>query len=218
MRGLLFGMAAMGTGGAAFWAGSAGPDFDRVIDRSPLAVYAAFSELAQEGEITEPATEETPSLTRRVVKVHGTSITVEFLINDRPAVEAELNFEPGPEGRGTRLTAEFDVDPQEFGSAFETEAGVALALVPDSFIDNQFAQFMDEMVDDIEAGRPLAPLGLDDFGVRRERTAGSSVESRRFEAMRSQREAVAPTARATPMVDPNEAARAHVRGDGMGSR
>ena len=217
MRGVLFGMRRWGRG-AAFWAGNAGPDFDRVIDRPPLAVYAAFSALAQEGEISEPATEGMPSLTRRIVKVRGESITVEFLFNDRPAVEAELHFEPGPEGRGTRMTAEFDVDPQEFGSAFETEAGVALALVPDSFIDNQFAQFMGEMADDVEAGRPLAPLGLDDFGVRRESQSGSSVASRRREAELSQRDAVAPTMRARPMVDPNAAARAHVSGERMGSR
>lgn len=218
MRTMLCGVAALGTGGAAWWAGSAGPDFDRFVDRPQMNVYAAFSALGQEGEITEPASEGMPRMTRRIVKVRGESIKLEFLFDDRPALEAELNFAPGPEGRGTRLTAEFDLDPQEIGSAFKTEAGVALSLVPDSYIDNQFSQFMEEMVEDIEAGRPLSPLGLDDVGVRRGGHADSSAASRRFAAEREQREAVAPMVRATPMVDPNEAARAHVRGDSNAGR
>ena len=163
MRTMLVGLAAMGVGGTAFWAGSPGPDFDRQLNKSPMEVYAAFSALGEEGEISQPGEDGAPRVTRRVVKVPGESIEVEFLLENRPVLDVELNFEPGAEGRGTRLTAEFDIDAYELGSAFETEAGIALSMVPNSYLDAQFASFMDDMADDIEAGRPLPPLGLGEF-------------------------------------------------------
>ena len=203
----------MGLGGTAFWAGSPGPDFDRQMSKSPMEVYAAFSALGQEGETTEPGHDGSPTVTRRVVKVPGESIQVEFLLENRPVLDVELNFESGAEGRGTRLTAEFDIDAYELGSAFETEAGLALSMVPDSYLDAQFANFMDDMADDIEAGRPLPPLGLHDSSVRRKRSTASSVEGRRSQARMEQRAASAPMVRPRPMVDPDAAARAHVRGE-----
>ena len=55
---------------------------------------------------------------------------------------------------------------------------------------------------DIEAGRPLPPFDLASSGVRQARPVGSSVTQRRNIAERECRAAAAPTARATPMVDP----------------
>ena len=98
MRSIMFGMAACATGGAAWWAGSPGPDFDRFIDRPPISVYAAFSALGNEGTVTEPASGDTPSMTRRITKIGGQSIKLELLLEDRPVMEVELNFAPGPDG------------------------------------------------------------------------------------------------------------------------
>jgi len=154
-------------------------------------------------------------VTRRITKVTGESLKLEMLLDDRVVVEAELNFEPGPGGHGTRMTGEFDVNASAVGSAFETEAGVALSLVPDSYFDNQFAQLMDEMADDVEAGRPLDPLGLGKAGVRRQQlSTPSSVEGRRSQMRSQQHRASAPAQRARPMVDPNQVARQHVRSNG----
>lgn len=218
MRAMLLGLAAMGAGGTAFWAGSPGPDFDRQLTKSPMEVYAAFSALGEEGEISQPGEDGAPSVTRRVVKVPGESIEIEFLLENRPVLDVALNFEPGAEGRGTRLTAEFEIDAYELGSAFETEAGIALSMVPNSYLDAQFAGFMDDMADDIEAGRPLPPLGLQESSVRRKRSAASSVEGRRSQMRMEQRAASAPMVRPRPMVDPGAAARAHVRGEIDASR
>lgn len=219
MRSIMFGMAACATGGAAWWAGSPGPDFDRLIDRPPMNVYAAFSALGNEGTITAPAEGETPRMTRRITKVMGQSVKLELLLDDRLVMEAELNFTPGPDGRGTRVTGEFDVNASAVGSAFESEAGVALSLVPDSYFDNQFAQLMDEMADDVEAGRPLDPLGLADAGIRRQQLSSpASVEGRRAQMEQQQREASAPAQRARPMVNPNQVARQHVRTNGNPER
>ena len=219
MRSIMFGMAACATGGAAWWAGSAGPDFDRVINRPPINVYASFSALGNEGTVTEPASGEMPKVTRRITKVMGESLTLELLMDDRPVMEVELHFTPGPEGRGTRLTGEFDVNASAIGSAFETPAGVALSLVPDAYFDNQFAQLMDEMADDVEAGRPLDPLGMASAGVRRQQplSSSASVEGRRAQMRTQQHRASAPSQRAGPMVDPDSVARAHVRSNGSTS-
>lgn len=218
MRTIMFGMAACATGGAAWWAGSPGPDFDRVIDRPPINVYAAFSTLGNEGTVTEPASSDMPKMTRRITKVMGETLKLELLLDDRVVMEAELNFSPGPDGRGTRLTGEFDVNASAVGSAFETPAGVALSLVPDSYFDNQFAQLMDEMADDVEAGRPLDPIGLASAGVRRQQLSSpSSVEGRRAQMRSQQHRASEPTQRARPMVDPNRVARQHVRSNGSPS-
>jgi hypothetical protein len=215
MRGMLFVLAALGTGGAAFLTGSAGPDFDRVVNKAPIEVYAAFSALGQEGTLTEgPTSDFGHRVTRRIAKQHGESLSYEILLDDRPVLDVALDFAPGPEGRGTRLTAEFDIDAYELGSAFETETGVALSMVPTGYLDMQFAKFMDDMVEDIEAGRPLPRLGLAGSGVQWRGNAEASLSGRRMQAERSRRQASAPSAAAGPMVDPGAVARSHVRSGG----
>ena len=212
MKGLLLTVAGLGVGGAAYF-GIDGPDFDRVIDRRPIEVYAAFSTLAPEGTRSEgPSDVVDKRVTLRVAKERGESITYEILFNDRPVVTAELNFEAaGEDGRQTRMTAELELDEYELGSAFETEAGIALSMVPEGFIDMQFANFMDDMARDVEAGRPLAPLGLNSAGLRRHNPE-ANVHARRRDAEEARQNAARPMSRARPMVDPNRAAETYRSG------
>lgn len=191
------------------WYMSDGPDFDRVVKKAPMEVYAAFSRLAQEGIVTPPGQSGPgPRVSFKVEKAQGQTIHYEIRFNDRPVVEADLSFAPdGEGGRQTRMTAELDIDTFELGSAFQTDAGVALSLIPDRYVDAQFARFMEHMVRDIEAGRPLPPLGTSSFGVRQ---ASGRLEAdpdyRRARAASQQRAAVRPMNDARPMVDPNRAA------------
>jgi hypothetical protein len=214
MKALMLGVTGLCAGGAA-WYFSDGPDFDRVVKKSPAQVYAAFSRLAQQGTVTPPGQQGPgPRISFRVDKVDGQSIHYEIQFDQRPVVEADLNFAAaGDDGRQTRMTAELDIDAFELGSAFQTEAGVALSMVPDRFIDAQFARFMDHMVDDIEAGRPLPPLGTRGMGVRE---ASSRMETnpefRRARAAAQQRDAARPMSDARPMVDPNRAADHYLNG------
>ena len=220
MKAALCGISALGAGGIYMLVGTPGPDFDRVVNKPPMTVYAAFSALAPEGTITEAGSGGSQHrLTRRIEKTIGEEIHYEILLDDRPVVDVDLHFEPGPENKGTRLTAEFDLDAYALGSAYETEAGIALSMVPDGYIDQQFASFMSHRVADIEAGRPLPPLNLASSGMRRARDTGSSVAERRSIAERERREAAAPsrraaapTSRATPMVDPDRVANDHIAG------
>jgi hypothetical protein len=216
MKGAILGICAAGAGGAYWYAGS-GPDFDRVVHRPPMNVYAAFSALGPEGTMSYGHNERLGRrVSRRIEKTLGEALHYEILVADGRVLDVELNFAPGPDGQGTRMTAEFDVNAYAIGSTFENEAGIALALVPDAFFDNRFAHFMDEMVDDIEAGRPLRPLSLADAGIRPARDGGSSVHARRAIAERNRREAGAPMTRARPMVDPDRAANDYVNGRDAG--
>jgi len=213
MKAAFCGLSALGACGAYMLAGSAGPDFDRIVGKEPMAVYAAFSALGPEGTVSYGPTSDSPHrITRRIEKTLGEEIHYEILVDDRPVIDTRLHFEPGPENKGTRLTAEFDLDAYALGSAYETEAGVALSMVPDGYIDQQFANFMAHRVADIEAGRPLPPLDLADSGMRQARRDGKSVDERRRIAERERRAAAAPMVRARPMVDPNRAAADHLAG------
>jgi len=213
MKAALCGLSALGAGGIYLLAGHSGPDFDRLVSKPPMEVYAAFSALGPEGSVSEGPTKDMPHrLTRRIEKVPGQELHYQILLDDRPVVDADLHFAPGPDNKGTRLTADFDLDAYALGSAYETDAGIALSLVPESFIDQQFANFMDHRVADIEAGRPLPPLDLASSGVRQARPDGASLAARHDIAERERRAASAPTARARPMLDPNRVAADHVAG------
>jgi hypothetical protein len=205
-------MSLFGAGGIYMLAGTAGPDFDGLVNKPPMTVYAAFSALGPEGTVTQASGDAQHRVTRRIHKIAGEEIHYEILLDDHPVIDADLHFEPGPDNKGTRLTAEFDLDAYALGSAYETRAGVALSMVPEGFIDQQFASFMSHRVADIEAGRPLPPLDLAGSGVRHARATGSSVSERRSIAEQERRAAAAPMVRARPMVDPDSVANAHIEG------
>ena len=216
MKSVLFCMAGLGVGGAAWFGMNDRPDFDRIVKRPPAQVYAAFSALAREGTVAAPARDGAPGAKFKVTKVTGELISYEISFDDRPVVNADLHFEAAGEGgRETRMTAELELDEFELGSAFTTEAGMALSMVPERLIDMQFANFMEDMVRDVEAGRPLPPLGLDRARVRRASASASASADpsvRRYRAELERRAAVRPMSNARPMVDPNRAAEAYRNG------
>ena len=212
MKSMLIGAIGLGAGGLAY-AGMDSADFDRVVARPPQAVYAAFSALGPEGVTTLTRAEGIDrKVSTRISKTLGEAIRYEILLDDRPVVTADLAFAPAEDGKGTRMTAELDIDAFEIGSAYQTEAGIALSLVPDSFIDARFAAFMADMVEDVEAGRPLPPLRADRAGVQRRDDPEASAASRQRAARRQQREASRPMMRPRPMLDPDRVAREHRRG------
>ena len=211
MKGMLVPVAGLDLGGAALFGTMDSPDFERTVNRPPTAVYAAFDATLPMESLAVPREDGMPAVEVRISKVEGRSIRYELLLHDRAAVTADLTFAPaGPDGTDTLMTAEIDIDAKAIGNGFETEAGMALSMVPESYIDRSFAELMDQAVDEIEAGRPLHAVDADDFGVRRRDHV--DVDDRRYEARRAQREAVQPMNRPTPMVDPDAAARAYREG------
>jgi hypothetical protein len=213
MKAALLSMMGLGVGGAAYFGMHDPPDFDRVVNRPQMEVYAAFSALAQEGTTSIPDPESNHRLTFKVTKVSGASIGYEIQLDDRPVVEAELNFAPaGEDGRQTRMTAEVDLDEQALGSALQAEAGIALTMLSERVIDREFARMMGHLVTEVEARRPLVPAGMNLASLRSAKTE-ITASARRYDAQTARgaaRGAAArPMTRAEPMVDPNRAAAAY---------
>jgi hypothetical protein len=217
MKGLMFAVAGLGVGGAAYSAADS-PDYDGIVRMSRAEVYGAFSAAAPEGTVIVPDTEELGrKVSVRIAKGAGKSIRYEVLFDDKAVVTADLTFASAGDTQ-TRMTAELDIDGHALGSAFETQGGMVLGLVPDSVIDAEFAELMGEMVAQVESGRSITPLGLSSLGVNRQGagagavSASASVEQRRYAAQEARRRAVAPSTSTRPMTDPNQAARDHLNG------
>ena len=216
MRMMLCSCAALGAGG---WAVTgAGPDFDRTVNRSPVAVYAAFSSLSPAVVHTIPRTADTPELTARVVKSEGSEIRYEVTSEGKEVVSVVLGFEEAKGGAATRVTAELDIDQPQlralaaFGGA---EEQILPANMPEPLIDMAFQHLMQQMTDDVEAGRPIEALGSGgERAWRTTRPEGASAN--RSQARMRQHEAARPMNRAAPTMDPNEAARAYREGESGG--
>ena len=215
MKLLILGVTGLFAGGTA-WYMHDSPDFDRIVKKSPAEVYAAFSALAQQGTVTPPDQGgKGPRIAFRVDKVDGRSIHYEVQFDQRPAVQVDLAFAAAGEGgTQTRLTGELSLDTSALGNAFETDAGIALPLLQERVVDASFARFMDQLVDDLDAGRPLRPLRASDMGVRESAEARLEADPRmrRARAEAQQRAASPPMIDARPMVDPNRAADQYLNG------
>ena len=211
MKTLIAAVAALGVGGAMYFGGDS-PDFERVIDRPHMSVYAAFSQAAQEGPITSRGRNGYAGRTvARIRKERGELIHYEVLNEDNEAVmTAELRFAPeGEGGRATRMTAELDIDAEALGAT--DTGGATVAALTESFIDYQFAALMDELAGDVEKGRSLRPLPLTQLLSTSDPAEARTAAQRASDARQAQRQAARPMTTARPMVDPNQVARDHVR-------
>ncbi|HEY0413994.1 MAG TPA: hypothetical protein VGD66_12730 [Allosphingosinicella sp.] len=216
MRAILFGVAAVGAGGAALTHGfGRSADYERDIARSPTAVYSAFSAVADAGEVSTAADVPGGSITSRVRKVEGRSIVLEALMGGKSVVRMELDFAPKAGGAATHMTADLDIDKAAIDQ-LDPAGHHELSHVPDFVIDTAFAKWMESNVKEIEAGRPLVPFDVASAPFQSRTAAsdpGAAVAERRWEAESAQRRAVAPTASARPMSDPNAAADRYLHRD-----
>ena len=208
----------VGAAGTAAYVGTSGngmpDDFVGIVHKSPDKVYAAFAALGPEGVVTMPTSSGWGSrIVQRIVKVPNEQVKIEISIDDQPLLTAEVQMRPA-EGDATQLAAEFDVDLALLMRLAGDDAAGAAALpimaLPDGMIDQAFAMTMEEMVRQIEEGKPLTSLA--ETGTR----WGSAPSQRpgraavRADANWSAPDRVRPQADARPAVDPNEAARTHV--------
>src|SRR6478735_6807872 len=100
MKAALCGISALGAGGIYLITGTPGPDFDQIVNKPPMTVYAAFSALGPEGTITTaPTGSNQHRMTRRIEKTVGEEIHYEILLDDRPVIDVDLHFEPGPDNK-----------------------------------------------------------------------------------------------------------------------
>ncbi len=202
MKGVVLGVVGVGGIGTFAVVGGGGPnDYIGVTSRSPAAVYAAFSELGHEGQVSIPVQEGGwgSRVTQRIVKVPNEQVKLELAIDDEVLVSAEVQLEP--EGEGTKVAAELELN-QRLMTRLMKEAGappMPTFAFQDFLIDQVFAQAMSEMMTRIEEGKPL--LSLAETHAR----WGSDDRDgpRRASGTWQQHQAARPEMSARPMMNPN---------------
>jgi hypothetical protein len=140
------------------------------------------------------------------VKVPNEQVKFELLLDSEALVTADVQM--APEGRGTRLAAEFDFDDAVLRRIVK-EHGADLPVPPIAFqdflIDQGFAQAMKGAVDRIEAGQPLLSLSDTQALWSGDSSRPGTFSERSSHSAWGQRQAVRPQMNARPALDPNAA-------------
>jgi hypothetical protein len=207
---MLFGMGALGLGGLAVTGGGiGGPDAEAVVWKPRQEVYAAVSQMAQEGERFPIASAEAPPVSLKVEKEPGEAVRYKVIHEGQVLAQLEFGMEDVQSGAGTRLTAGLDFDRAALRTMLGEDAA-DLPPIPESMIRLGLRQAVAEMAMAIEAGRPLPSLTdmelanwTPDLPGPREHAAAARVR---------QQALTQPMATTEPMVDPNEAARNYLSG------
>lgn len=195
-------------GGAALSGAMSGHDVERVVAKPPQAVYAAVSAIAREGKVRSEDPNAENQIVLKVDKELGRSIRYEVARDNEVLGELAFGFEPEGEAH-TRMTVDLELDRGEVAKL--GEGGANIALLPDTMVNFALSQVIEEMADDIEAGRSLPAIDNYQSRMRRQLDSDSPSE-RRSAAKRHQAAAVAPMASAKPMVDPKQSAREYLHG------
>lgn len=210
MKSVIFGMVALGTTGAVvIGAKASGPnDYVGTVARPPSALYAAFSALGREGAEAMPLPGSTFQITQRITKVLDEELRLDMLADGRELLSIELEFAPVDGGTATEVSAEIDVDEAAVSRMIET-MGQPLppGVMQEHLIDTAFAQALHEMIERVDAGETLPPLGLSQarWGMPAMGSAGARMRQR--QAAAPGREATRRTVDPRPMISPNDVAR-----------
>lgn len=222
MRIMLTSTAVLGVGGwAAMGLDTSAPDFDKVVARPPAEVYEAFASASPELEVTHPGEGDMTSVTIRVEREAGESLSYRVLFGETEAVSATIEFEAAGNGDSTRVTGELEIDQDEIRS-FARRAGgdtTHIPRIPNALFDLAFRQQMDELTDRVARGEPLsgieAPGSAAWRGIngRPQSDPESAVAMEHYGREARQEAAVQPMATTRPMVDPDAAVRAYRDGN-----
>lgn len=217
MKAIVLGVVGVGGVGAAAYVGTSGGPDDYIghVSKSPRAVYAAFSALGQEGVIAVPGEKGWGSRVRqRITKVAGEEIKIAVEVDGKELISAEIHV--SADGEGTRIAAELEFDKSAMNDLLGEAGGAEIPSFAgeEYLIDQVFARAMGEAVERIEAGKPLLSLG--ETRARWGRDGGGvpgapGMSGSRASGTWQQRQAVRPQMDARPTLDPNAAARGHVR-------
>ncbi|HZF42517.1 MAG TPA: hypothetical protein VEZ48_03835 [Sphingomonadaceae bacterium] len=209
MKMFLFGVAALGIGGAVI--GARGHEAERTISKPPGYVYAAMSAMALAGDQHSTEIPGKPYVFR-TEKREGKAIGFSIVREGRTI--AEVDFTLAPDGADkTRLSAEADIDQAAMADLVGGSTGAKFASIPKSAFPFLLQRVVNEIGDDVENGTSLPKLrgmGSSWASAWESNTwdgKGMRSADRSWEAQRSQRAAAAPMRTAAPMMDPNDAAR-----------
>ena len=202
MKAMLFGMAALGIGGAFMTGSMGGHDAERTVAQPIEVVYGAVSDMAPEG-VQAGNGGDPDAYSVKVEKDPGNSITYRILDDEKMVAEVKFGFESAGEG-STRITADLEIDKPAFAQ-IDDDSAPRIAAMPDGLLNMGLRRAVREMGEMIENGMPLPTLMEREASLRNE--AEMSVGARSYRARAQQRAAAAPMSSAKPMVDPNDSAR-----------
>jgi hypothetical protein len=193
---------------------SGGHDASEIIHKDPATVYHAFDDafsgVVEEGNNGEAAAKGQIST---IDKVPGKSIDIKVNVEGKQAVRLRFTFAPSGSG-DTKTTADIDVDRAILRAAVKREKGsdAAFPAIPDFALNLAMQQLLHEAAAKIEKGEPLetprstyAMAGGSNYS-----TYGQADWGRQYREQESMRKATAPTASASPMMDPDQAAREYM--------
>lgn len=183
----------VGVIGAALTGGAGGTDdYGGVVKQSPQTVYAAFAALGGEGVEAVPIAGLPLSVTQRITKVPNEQVRLEVMVEGDVLLTADIHLAPAEGGQATQVDAELDVVQAPFERVIEARGGrVPSGVLDHARIDNMFRSAMTDMMAEVEAGRPLRPIGAILSGWDAERSSGSAAP-RRIATQAQQREPVRP--------------------------
>jgi hypothetical protein len=142
---------------SASYMGGSNADFEQTVDVEPAEAYAAFSAIAAEGVTNLPSEPRTGmSIAIRVAKEPGRSIAVETLVGGQRVMRILLYFQKS--GVGTLVSGDV-VGDASVARDLDPDGTLGLSVASDDSVRERFEDWMEESVADLEAGRPLQPMG-----------------------------------------------------------
>ncbi|HEX9963640.1 MAG TPA: hypothetical protein VGB04_01500 [Allosphingosinicella sp.] len=213
---MLFGVAAAGVGGAALTGGGlGGHDAERLVAKPPAEVYAAISAMAPEGIRQAPLSSDLPAMKLEVRKEQGEAVHYILTMDGKQIGRLDLAVAGQKDGKSSTLAADIDVDQRALAKLMDPETGDQFVPAPDMMINLTMNEVLGELAADIEAGRALptmGPLSMSAWSNRLPTLGEAKAVREEMQEAASRPTAPVPTASAKPMVDPNEAAKAYMRG------
>jgi hypothetical protein len=209
MRMMMLGMVGVVVmGGYAMSGGRA--DVERVVHRPPHQVYQAFSDsFGSEGTVVQQEVHESDglngTLTATVTKKTDKMVELDATIDNTQMFKLAVRFAPADDGTTTKLSADVAMDGRLMARGGPTPP----QLLVDRATKMAAEYAIDNAIKDIEAGRPIKPIGLN--GMRSMsadsayRGAGEMVAQPHLQQPGESR--IVPRQSTAPMVDPNAAAR-----------
>ncbi|HYI41626.1 MAG TPA: hypothetical protein VE053_15060 [Allosphingosinicella sp.] len=214
---MVFGFAAAGVGGLAMTGDFAGGhDAERLVAKSPAAVYAALSAMAPEVTRVIPAENDGPPMTLEVRKDAGKAVHFALSVEGRTIGSVDLSVTPDQGGAASRLAADVELDQAALAKRFgDPDATGEWVPAPEALVNLTVGQMLGELARDIEAGKSLKMFDSGDLAGLRSRMGNSGPGGEMREEMRDTAPApmkAQPFGSTKPMVDPNAEARKNING------
>jgi hypothetical protein len=196
--------------GAGYLAGSIyGRDAEQLVHKNPSATYAAvetaLDNVRQSGTTFFDGGTPMP-YEIKIEHVTGQHLTVHLLFDGKQGAEADLDFVPQNDGKGTMILAKVHGDRAVLRTALAGTNKARLAYAPDWMLNLALRPTLRQLASQIEEGVTPQLDGLSDAEAEAQWEANLTDEQRQQVSAYQQYQAT------KPAVDPNAAAQNYASG------